>query len=71
MWRSKELVKLLLKQDKSRDFVNHQDLNGDTALHIAGRHGNRTVMHLLISSHASTKVSNEVRRRLSIDHYFM
>ena len=51
---------MLLRRDSSREFVNAQDDNGDTALHLACRQGNKTVIKLLKAKNASKKMINKV-----------
>ncbi|KAK9480641.1 hypothetical protein V1514DRAFT_317842 [Lipomyces japonicus] len=40
-------------------FLNHQDNNGDTALHIAARNGARKCVKVFLGYHASTQIINK------------
>lgn len=45
--------------DNIAAFVNHQDINGDTALHICGRSNSRRLAKLLLSYNAVPSVPNK------------
>ncbi len=51
---------LLLKTDSSPAYINAQDNHGDSALHLAHRHGKYNVVTLLKSKNASKKITNKV-----------
>ncbi|XP_064383746.1 probable serine/threonine-protein kinase DDB_G0278535 [Halichondria panicea] len=58
-WGESELVGWLLKTDSSHSYINTQDNHGDSALHLAYRHGNCDIVTLLKSKNASKKITNK------------
>ena len=50
----------LLDRNHGKAFVDAQDRNGDTALHIASRHGHRRVIKELQRRKANQHIKNNV-----------
>ncbi len=59
-WGSVELVTPLLSRDSSCEYMNAQDGNQDTALHIASRCGHKAIIKLLVSRGAAKRAKNKV-----------
>lgn len=49
--------------DQIRDFVNIQDVNGDTALNVAARVGNKNIVKLLLDAGADKTKANKLGLR--------
>ena len=49
--------------DQIRDYVNIQDVNGDTALNVAARVGNRNIVKLLLDAGADKTKANKLGLR--------
>ncbi|XP_064383739.1 ankyrin-3-like [Halichondria panicea] len=58
-WGSVELVTPLLSRDSSCEYMNAQDGNQDTALHIASRCGHKAIIKLLVSRGAAKRAKNK------------
>lgn len=54
------LVSALLEKNSTRTFVDTQDTDGDTALHLASRLGFREVVKQLLHCRASKDIVNQV-----------
>ena len=59
-WGSVDLVEPLLNRDSTAEFINAQDSNGDTALHIACRRGHKEAIKLLVTKGAVKDIKNQV-----------
>ena len=59
-WGNPDLVTPLLDRNHGKAFVDAQDRNGDTALHIASRHGHRKVIKELQRRKANQHLQNHV-----------
>lgn len=57
-WGNPDLVTPLLDRNHGKAFVDAQDRNGDTALHIACRHGHRKVIKELQRRKANQHIQN-------------
>lgn len=53
------IAKLITNRSELISILNVQDANGDTALTIAARSGNKRLVKMLIEAGASTEISNE------------
>ena len=62
---SADLAGALLEKNSSQTFVDARDKFGDTALHIASRHGHRDVVKELLAHRANKEVVNQVRHSYS------
>ena len=60
----------LLEKNSDKVFVDMQDRYGDTALHIASRHGYTEVVKELLSHRASKDIVNQVRLKKSLVRKF-
>lgn len=56
------MVGALLKCDHGREYVDAQDKNGDTALHVASRSGYKKVVQELLSRKANKNITNLVSK---------
>ena len=59
-WGNPDLVTPLLERNHGKAFVDAQERNGDTALHIASRHGHRKVIKELQRRKANQHIKNNV-----------
>lgn len=59
-WGNPDLVTPLLEKRHDGAFINAQDRNGNTALHIASRYGHNKVVKELLKKNPDTQLKNDV-----------
>ena len=57
----------ILTNDSVRTFINIQDINGNTPLHIALDNGNQLLCNVLIKAGADTKIRNKMNKYIGTD----